>query len=350
MPQLPSQATPNNPRDLLVVRFGSLGDLCLLSWALARLADLPDSVDRRVTLVTKAAFAPLLENVRGIHRVIPLRNSGIGAVAHLAGQLRSVSWDMVIDAHNILRGHLLFALMRKYPDRRLAKDTAARLAFLGFGHREAGLDRTMHDRFEDLTDDLAPDPLDSNPTLPPLDSLSRRRADQPSPQLLGLAPGAQWDTKRWPEEFFVTILRMRLRDHSGRVRIFLGPREKSWFAGSSLERVAKDSGRTEIIQDQPLTEVTALLSECNHLVTNDSGLLHMAEAVGTPVLALFGPTVREFGYFPILPGSRVMERPLDCRPCSRNGKRPCHRGDLACLRDIPPDEVYAALRAMEDHR
>jgi heptosyltransferase-2 len=74
----------------------------------------------------------------------------------------------------------------------------------------------------------------------------------------------------------------------------------------------------------------------------------MAEAVGTPVLALFGPTVREFGYFPIRPGSRVMERSLDCRPCSRNGKRPCHRGDLACLRDIPPDEVLAALSAMED--
>jgi heptosyltransferase-2 len=350
MPHLPSQATSDKPRDLLVVRFGSLGDLCLLGWSLARLADRPASEDRRVTLVTKAAFAPLLANVRGVHRVIPLRNSSIGAVARLAEQVRSMPWDMVIDAHNILRGHLLFALMRIIPDRRLAKDTAARLAFMGFGRREAGLERTMHDRFEDLTVGLAPDPLDNSPTLPPLASLSRRQSDQPTPPTLGLAPGAQWDTKRWPEEYFVTILSRHLQDHTGNVRIFLGPREKSWFTGSSLERAALDSGRTEIIQDRSLAEVTALLSECNQLVTNDSGLLHMAEAIGTPVLALFGPTVREFGYFPILPGSRVMERPLDCRPCSRNGKRPCHRGDLACLRDIPPDEVFAALSAMEDHR
>ena len=60
--------------------------------------------------------------------------------------------------------------------------------------------------------------------------------------------------------------------------------------------------------------------------------------------------MREFGYYPVLEDSRVLERPLDCRPCSRNGKRPCHRGDLACLRDIQPDEAYSVLCAMEQDR
>lgn len=350
MSQMPSQANPDKPRDLLVVRFGSLGDLCLLSWSLARLADRPDSRDRRVTLVTKAAFAPLLAHARGIHRVIPLQDGGIGAVARLAEQLRATSWDLVIDAHNILRGHLLFSLLRRIPDRRLAKDTAARLAFMGFGRREARLDRTMHDRFEELMDGLAPETLMESPSTPPLASLSLEGDGAPAPPILGLAPGAQWDTKRWPEDYFATVLRRRLQDHPGKVRIFLGPREKSWFPSSALEKGGLDSDRIEIIQDHSLPEVAALLSGCSRLVTNDSGLLHLAEAVGTPVLALFGPTVREFGYFPTLPDSRVMEKSLECRPCSRNGKRPCHRGDLACLRDIPPEDVLVALNALEDPR
>jgi heptosyltransferase-2 len=141
-----------------------------------------------------------------------------------------------------------------------------------------------------------------------------------------------------------------LRNHTGSVRILLGPREENWFAGSSLEKAAEESDRTEIIRGRSLTEVATLLSECSLLVTNDSGLLHVAEAVGTPVLAFFGPTVREFGYYPVLDRSRVLERPLDCRPCSRNGKRPCHRGDLACLRDISPDDAYTVLSDMKEGR
>jgi heptosyltransferase-2 len=343
----PSHPPPNPPQDFLVVRFGSLGDLCLLGWALARLADRPGGEGRRVTLVTKSAFAPLMEHVRGIHQVIPLKGSGAADVTRLAGELRAQNWDLVIDAHNILRGHLLLGMMRRKPDRRLAKDTAARLAFMGFGRRQGSLDRTMHDRFEELTNGLASGPKDNNAdTLPPLASLSV----QPPGEILAIAPGAQWDTKRWPENNFVALLNMHLREHPGPIRIFLGPREENWFTGSLLEKVAEDNDRTEIIRDRSLTEVATLLSECSRLVTNDSGLLHLAEAVGTPVLAFFGPTVREFGYYPVLSESRVLEQPLDCRPCSRNGKRPCHRGDLACLRDISPDTAYSVLGEMKEGR
>lgn len=343
----PPQRSSGDRLDILVVRFGSLGDLCLLAWALASLADRPGAQNRRITLVTKAAFAPLLQHGRGIDRVVALPGSGAGDVFRLAQDLRQTSWDMVIDAHNILRSHLLLGLMGKRPQRRLAKDTASRLAFLGFGHRGKGLGRTMRDRFEELTTGLAPAGDDTSSTLPPLASLAHAPDDPPTSEILGLGPGAQWATKRWPEDHFVTLLNLCLASHTGIVRIFIGPREESWFAGGPLERAAVDSGRTEIIRGRPLPEIAALLSACGLLVTNDSGLLHVAEAVGTPVVALFGPTTREFGYFPTLIGSRVLEHPLDCRPCSRNGKRPCHRGDLACLRDIPPAEVHAALKDME---
>jgi ADP-heptose:LPS heptosyltransferase len=98
-----------------------------------------------------------------------------------------------------------------------------------------------------------------------------------------------------------------------------------------------------VISDCPLPDVAGELARCSLLATNDSGLMHLAEAVGTPVVALFGPTVRQWGFFPRLPGSVVVETPLECRPCSRNGKRECHRGDLACLQHIEVDEVLARV-------
>jgi heptosyltransferase-2 len=346
---IPSPATSGETLNILVVRFGALGDLCLLGWALSRLAARPGGRDLRVTLVTKATFAPLMEHVDGIHRVVPLAGTDAGQVARLASHLRASPWDLVIDAHNTLRSHLLLGLMGRRPDRRLAKDTLARLVFLGWGHRQGRLDRTMHDRFTELTGCLAeergPDPAAG--IRPPLASLAPPRSFGNGPGILGLAPGAQWATKRWPEEHFSSLLRLRSQARPGRVRIFLGPREEAWFPGGPLEQAALDSGHTEIIRSRPLTEVAALLGECRLLATNDSGLLHVAEAVGTPVLAFFGPTVREFGYYPVLAGSRVLETTLDCRPCSRNGKRPCHRGDLACLDRILPAEAAAVLAEME---
>jgi heptosyltransferase-2 len=61
------------------------------------------------------------------------------------------------------------------------------------------------------------------------------------------------------------------------------------------------------------------------------------------VVALFGPTVESFGYFPSLPGSRVIERNLACRPCSRNGSTPCPKGTVECLRAIGPESVLATV-------
>ena len=75
--------------------------------------------------------------------------------------------------------------------------------------------------------------------------------------------------------------------------------------------------------------------------------MHMATAVGTPVVALFGPTVRQFGFFPYRARALVLERELPCRPCSYHGGPACPLGHHRCLRDISPDEVARGVEAME---
>ena len=74
--------------------------------------------------------------------------------------------------------------------------------------------------------------------------------------------------------------------------------------------------------------------------------MHMATGVGTPVVALFGPTVRQFGFFPYRGRAEVLERPLDCRPCSVMGGARCPMGHHRCLVDIEPQDVVGAVQRL----
>ena len=95
-----------------------------------------------------------------------------------------------------------------------------------------------------------------------------------------------------------------------------------------------------------LRESAALLKHASLLVTNDSAPLHLATAVGTPILAIFGPTVPAFGYGPIRPGDRVAEIALDCRPCSSHGPQVCPLGHHNCMRKQAPEQIHRDVMRM----
>jgi heptosyltransferase-2 len=86
-----------------------------------------------------------------------------------------------------------------------------------------------------------------------------------------------------------------------------------------------------------------VIARAQALASGDTGAMHMGTALGTPVVALFGPTVRQFGFFPYEAPAVVLERSLPCRPCSKMGGARCPLGHHRCLRDITPGEVRSAL-------
>ena len=92
------------------------------------------------------------------------------------------------------------------------------------------------------------------------------------------------------------------------------------------------------------------IAHCRVLVGNDSGLLHLAEAVGTPVVALFGPTVRAWGYFPWREESRILEHELECRPCSKMGEKPCRLPEKICLTRTSVETVRATIEEVTHER
>ena len=94
-----------------------------------------------------------------------------------------------------------------------------------------------------------------------------------------------------------------------------------------------------------LRELCALTANADALVTGDSGPMHIATAVGTPVLAMFGPTCREWGFFPSGEKDRVVQLDMPCRPCSLHGAGSCPKAN-ACITGIAPQRMLDELKNM----
>lgn len=158
------------------------------------------------------------------------------------------------------------------------------------------------------------------------------------PGFVALAPGSIWGTKRWPyyPELAALLDQPIVVVGSGED----GPLAQA-IAAAAPGRAVSAAGALD------LRASAALLQRATALVSNDSAPLHLATAVGTPVVALFGPTVPEFGFGPRGRGDLALGRDgLACRPCSRHGPRTCPLGHHRCMRDLSVETVAAALAAV----
>ena len=164
--------------------------------------------------------------------------------------------------------------------------------------------------------------------------------------VLGIHPGSIWGTKRWPLEYFAAIA-SRAALEGARVLVFGGPGGEESMAGETVALAVNDlpeKDRENIINlagKLPLPELAAYIGKLSCYLTNDSGPMHLAWPQKTPVTALFGPTVRELGFFPRGDGATIVELPLACRPCGLHGPQTCPAGHHRCMRDMTPGMVWS---------
>ena len=159
--------------------------------------------------------------------------------------------------------------------------------------------------------------------------------------LVALAPGSVWATKRWP---FYPALAADLSERA--VLVVVGGAGDRELAAEILAacppgRVVDGTGRLSLLAS------AALIARAALLVTNDSAPQHLASAVRTATLAIFGPTVPAFGFGPLAVGSATTGvEDLACRPCDRHGPRTCPLGHWRCMREQTPGRIAARARAM----
>jgi heptosyltransferase II len=323
----------------LVIQTSYLGDTVLTTPLISELG-------RRgpVDVVTTPAAAGLLTNHPAIRAVIPYdkRGSerGILGFLRMAVRLRRFGYDAAYLAQGSVRsGALALAAgvprrvgfqssagWRFYTERVPFRDDmhhAARLLSLaGVAAEESGRRPRVY------------------PGIPERGAVDRLLAfhevHDDGPPLVALAPASVWATKRWP--------------YYGELARALAPRARVVVLGSRDDVPLSDQvcegvpGAINAAGMLTLLGSAELIRRCNVLVTNDSAPLHLASAVETPTVAIFGPTVPAFGFGPLAKGSTTLGLDaLPCRPCDRHGPRKCPLGHWKCMRELSPDDVASRV-------
>ncbi len=262
--------------------------------------------------------------------------------SQLTQEIRAMGFDLVIDLHGNMRSFLVRLVTGAPKTVRVEKNSFARWFLVVFKQSSASLKKSVREKILECLPPLDI-PLASTDTqlypMHPGGVLSSLSID-PAARLIGLAPGAKHATKRWKPEFFAQVANQ------------LGQRTKSMIlilGDKSDQAVADQVSRLVTVPHKNLAgwtnlnELMAVVSTLSLLVTNDSGLMHMGEALKIPLVALFGPTVREFGFAPYRDSSRLLEcADLSCRPCSLHGEDRCPLQHHRCMEQLRPEPVLSA--------
>lgn len=327
----------------LVVQTSFIGDVVLTTPLLARLAQ-----DGDVDVVTTPAGATLLTGHPAVRRVITYdkrgRDSGPLGFLGMASSVRGA--DRAYLAQGSTRSAAL-ALTAGIAER-IGFDTSdgrwlysERVEYRDDWHHARRLlslaDVALAGAAERLTDSairptLVPAPSD----IAAVDALLAHRTRP----LVALAPGSAWATKRWPE--YPALAALLADDHDIAV---IGSAADAPLAAAIATATR---GRTlDACGNLSLLGSAELIRRAQVLVSNDSSPQHLASAMGTPTVTIFGPTVPSFGFGPLAPGSRTAGRTtLGCRPCDRHGPQRCPLGHWRCMFEITPQEVHEMTRAV----
>jgi heptosyltransferase-2 len=319
--------------------------------------------EAEVHLFVRAGVEGLFRAQRELASVRPFAKrgaqKGLCAATSLGRELKREGFDLWLSPHTSLRSALVANSVGARVRIGYSRPWWNRLAYTHLVDRRFDelheIERLMQLALPLVSEPLAPAAPRPRLDLPP--EAVRRAAEIFSAlplgpvlgPVLGIHPGSTWPTKCWPEEYFADIARRALAAGAV-VLLFAGPGEEalaSRIAHAATASSGNLSGRLVNLAGQlDIPALAATLGRLDACLTNDSGPMHLAWVQDTPLVALFGPTTRQLGFFPRGENSRVLEQSMDCRPCGLHGHKACPQKHHQCMRDITPDRVWDVLRGM----
>jgi len=336
------RALPDLPRRFLIIRLSAMGDVLLTTPAVRMLKKrFPDS---RIDFLVKARFAPLLQENPGLNRVLAFSGNGRPAeffhllrdirrrkydvVADLQGNVRSFLFSRLSGARIIVRPRLMrikrFFLVRWHYD--LYGDAPPvplrylrALKLFGVEDDGGGMDLKVPDLAQKRISGI----------------LRQHNMESHDNSLLVLAPGAGRRTKQWLPQRYAEV-GTYFNKHGMQTIIAGGEGDADIcrkVASMTAGKVLNMCGELSI------SETAALVSRAAVMIANDTGVMHMAAAMQVPLVALFGPTTGQLGFFPFRARAIVAESDIPCRPCSYHGTERCPKGHFDCMRKITSDTV-----------
>lgn len=169
----------------------------------------------------------------------------------------------------------------------------------------------------------------------------------PNDTVIGIAPGSVWGTKRWTPEGYAALIDRLIERYDAKVLLLGSPSERD-----AVDKIIAITSKrpVDLIGKTTLRDIVGVIDRCRLLIGNDSAPGHIASARMVPVVSIFGPTVRSFGYYPCGKDVVIVEKELPCRPCHHHGPDKCPEGHFRCMRDITVDDVMAGVEKLMQNK
>lgn len=262
-------------------------------------------------------------------------------------QVQSISFDYVFSIHRSFRSLYLGSKVQ----------ARQKFAFQSFWSKFFGYTLVPYPNYEEgmhysrkpleLLKPLEVSSSESKPTLYlQLLDTDLSRWSLSSQNYILMSPFSAWGTKTWFADRFARVAMEASRKYNLAVVIIGagGPREA--VVADTIAQKIRESGQKAInlMNQTNLEQMKLLVKNAKLLISNDSAAVHFASAFDIPTVAIFGPTVKKFGFYPLASKSEVVEREdVDCRPCSLHGPQKCPRKHFKCMNLIQVEDVSKAI-------
>lgn len=312
--------------------------------------------EAELNFITRPAYLPVVEAMEGVTRAL-----AYPAVAAKTGtETRPPETSIVIDLQNNLRSRLLTRSLHPkavFRFHRLRFNRAARIHLPGL-RKSLSTPPPVAIQYLQTAAPLGVCDDGGSAALTLKESWKKSASERleelaltgkfGSGRLLMAAPGGRHGTKIWPVEKWVEFFKLAFIEGFDR-QLLIGSKEDAAvgdaIAAQLNHSVANFAGRTD------LGMLMGLIAQADVFVSGDSGPMHLAAGLGTPVAAIFGPTVTQFGFAPFRSPSRVVQvDDLPCRPCHPHGPEKCPLDHFACMKDISAEMAMNAIRELMAER
>jgi heptosyltransferase-2 len=322
----------------LIIRFSSLGDVVLTLPVIESIRQYDTRA--QIDFLTKANYEPLVKLFPGITNVYAfdkshpislkkLRKVGYGTVIDLQKNPRSVIYTARINPSKI----------SSYPKRRLQRELLIRNFKIkpDVGHIVDAYLKTLTRLKIPVYDRMPKLVIDKNLIERGMNYLKDVKLVN---RVIGLCPGSKHPEKRWSG--YAELANLILQNTNFTVLII------SDATDDFLPNLGILSPRIIACRGIPLDILTGVISNCDIVVANDSGLMHLAVALGIPTIAIFGPTHPSLGFAPLGSRDRIVCDHVACSPCSLHGEKKCRMPEKYCFKDISPKRLFAEIMGLID--
>jgi heptosyltransferase-1 len=345
------------PRSILIIKLSAIGDVVhTLPFLEVIRANFPNA---RIDWVVEEASSQIIEGHPAIdHVFVSHRTSwqkqlfrrressaALLGIREFLKELRAETYDWVVDLQGLLKSALLLGLSRGR--RKIGPNWGKEGSRLFLTEPPFFVEADLHavEKYLKAADFLECDRTSWKGDIP------IREADKRTIEkflhenklerkiLVAINPMAKWATKLWELEKFSALADRFQKELSCNV-VFTGSRQDREDVNQIIQRM--DENPLNLTGQTNLKELAYLYSRCQLLVSTDTGPMHLAAAMGCPVVALFGPTA-PWRTGPYGPAHAVIRQEMACSPCL---KKKCE--DLRCMRDITVDRVFCAVKQRLD--